>query len=944
MSQFSEFGWTPDIRGTVIRLQPGSVAERAGLQVGDQIRAIGGDTIESFIDLLKALKKERGMGEEISMEVLRGNDLVSFSLVAPSKGPSRFAQISLFEALFGIFLATFVLLKKPHRREAIVFYLLVLVSSITVVGAVNGIFLVDLPPLPYVWIALFPFSLPLLAHFLITFLKDKGISTEWYSYLLLYLPPSILSLIYAVTYFHYLQAPQEGLNDAAILQRLIDNSLYTYIFWTGYWILFSILLVVSYNRAKTVREKKQFGWILMGGGLSLAFPIAALVQAITQGPSSFFYSGMPISVLATSFILSVCLAFSIFRYRLMDIDLFFSRGVVYLLVGGIVIGLYFALVSLLSWTFHEVRGNPSHITLIVVTLLIATLVSPIEKGIRHFVDRRFYRDRYRSQQVLQALNEKLTTLLKQEELLESVGETLNKAFPISHVAIFTRSTIDGSFDQSYPKVPDGTPPPNPGLLIPGVLIETRKPIVRFKVENEEPNPEGPKSPLLQHLERLNAELVIPLFYEKRLLGWIVLGEKRFRDLYSSEEMTLLSTLANEVAIALQNASAYEALKDSHRKIEELNKTLQEKVKTIESQKNQILTLQEELLKENVILKEEIREQSNFDEIIGSAPSMQSILKRIEKVAATNSSVLIRGESGTGKELIARAIHYHSPRKEKPFIKVNCAALSPGVLESELFGHERGAFTGAFTRKEGRFELADGGTLFLDEIGDIPLDTQIRLLRVLQEKEFERVGGKQTIKADVRVVAATHQDLETKIARGEFREDLFYRLNVISLEIPPLRERRGDIYPLVLHFMKKYNRETKKGFCQIEDAALEYLQSYSWPGNVRELENVIERAIVLGEGEILRKDDFVGSLRHPKGVPSIDLFDECENGAASLEERMRGLEKKMVEEALRKAEGNKTKAAKRLGMNRTTFLYKLKALGLEKSEPIRYPQTLKERSL
>jgi transcriptional regulator with GAF, ATPase, and Fis domain len=423
-------------------------------------------------------------------------------------------------------------------------------------------------------------------------------------------------------------------------------------------------------------------------------------------------------------------------------------------------------------------------------------------------------------------------------------------------------------------------------------------------------------------------VILPLLYKNELLGWIALGEKSFHDLYSSKEMDALMTLANEAAIALQNASAYEALQKSYQTIGGLNQSLREKVEKIESQQQQILVLQEKLLKENIYLKQELHEQFNFEEIVGSSGAMRGVLKKVEKVAATSSVVLIRGENGTGKELIARAIHFNSPRKEKPFIRVNCAALPQGTLESELFGHERGAFTGAFMRKEGRFELADGGTLFLDEIGDIPLDTQVRLLRVLQEKEFERVGGTKTLRVDVRMIAATHQSLERLIQEGRFREDLFYRLNVISIDIPPLRERREDIYPLVLHFMKKYNRETGKNVCRIEDAALDYLRGYRWPGNVRELENLIERAIVLGENEILKEEDFIRYLSQGTGRKGTDWLAHVQNSELSLEDQMRSIEKRLIEEVWQRSGGNKTKAAELLGLNRTTFIYKLKTLGIE----------------
>lgn len=261
-----------------------------------------------------------------------------------------------------------------------------------------------------------------------------------------------------------------------------------------------------------------------------------------------------------------------------------------------------------------------------------------------------------------------------------------------------------------------------------------------------------------------------------------------------------------------------------------------------------------LSQENAYLRREDELRYSFDEIMGESPQMQAVFRRIQTVAPTHSTVLIGGESGTGKELVARAIHQHSTRREKPFVKVNCAALAEGVLESELFGHERGAFTQAVKMKLGRFEIADGGTLFLDEIGESTPAMQVKLLRVLQEREFERVGGTRSITVDVRLVAATNQNLPDRIREGAFREDLFYRLNVVPIEVPPLRERRADIPLLVAHFLLKYNAEIGKKVSSVHPSAMELLTTHSWAGNVRELENAIERAVVLAQGNAMRKPD------------------------------------------------------------------------------------------
>ena len=322
--------------------------------------------------------------------------------------------------------------------------------------------------------------------------------------------------------------------------------------------------------------------------------------------------------------------------------------------------------------------------------------------------------------------------------------------------------------------------------------------------------------------------------------------------------------------------------------------------------------------ENAYLRGEVEER--FGDIVGRSPQVLAIFQSIQKIAGTNSSVLLLGESGTGKELVARAIHRQSARAHGPFIKVNCSALAETLLESELFGHERGAFTGAVRERRGRFELAHGGTLFLDEIADIPAAVQIKLLRVLQEKEIERVGGERTIKVDVRIISATNRDLAGEVERGTFREDLYYRLHIVPLRIPPLRERQGDIELLVRHFIRTVSKETGKRVTGITDEALRLLTSYPWPGNVRELENAIERAIVLCDGEHLGVGEF------PMGDgPVVGAATISANG--SLEKVLAETERRLIQEALERAGGVKTRTAEILGIKTSALYYKLEKYGL-----------------
>ena len=332
---------------------------------------------------------------------------------------------------------------------------------------------------------------------------------------------------------------------------------------------------------------------------------------------------------------------------------------------------------------------------------------------------------------------------------------------------------------------------------------------------------------------------------------------------------------------------------------------------------------ERLGEQNRYLREEIDGRYNFGEIIGESEQIHKVLAAVQKVAVTDSSVLVYGESGTGKELVARAVHYQSNRREGSFVKVNCGALPTELVESELFGHEKGAFTSAVKQKKGKFELAAGGTIFLDEIGDVPLETQVKLLRVLQEKQFDRVGGEQTLDADVRVVAATNRPLKQMVTEGTFREDLYYRLEVIPLRLPPLRERREDIRLLVDHFMVKKCGEMNIPLRRLSDEALKGLVRYPWPGNVRELENVIERTIVLADGEKIDYHDL------PLTFDEAGRDDQAvAPGAMPLNERLDEIEREMIAQAMQETNHVKTKAASLLGIKTSALYYKLDKYGLE----------------
>jgi Nif-specific regulatory protein len=327
-----------------------------------------------------------------------------------------------------------------------------------------------------------------------------------------------------------------------------------------------------------------------------------------------------------------------------------------------------------------------------------------------------------------------------------------------------------------------------------------------------------------------------------------------------------------------------------------------------------------LVNENAHLRQELKERYDFAGIVGNSGPMQRVYEQVAQVARTGTTVLLRGESGTGKELIAHAIHYNSARAKKPFVKVSCGALPDTLIESELFGYEKGAFTGADARKKGRFELAEGGTLFLDEIGDVQLSTQVKLLRVLQEREFERLGGHETLKADVRLIAATNKDLERAIEQGKFREDLFYRLNVFPIFIPPLRERKPDVLLLADHFLQRFSAEHGRDIRRLSTPAIDMLTSYHWPGNARELQNVIERAVLVCDGHVIHAHHLSPTLQTAEASGTVMSI--------ALDDAVAAYEKDLLQDALKSARGNRAKAARLLRTTERIVNYKVRKLGID----------------
>jgi formate hydrogenlyase transcriptional activator len=521
-------------------------------------------------------------------------------------------------------------------------------------------------------------------------------------------------------------------------------------------------------------------------------------------------------------------------------------------------------------------------------------------------------------QLLLNLTNRITSNLELQDLLRAISANIREVMHCEAVAIYLADSAPGSFIVHALDYPQGK-----GLLKEGLQLtppnydplkrafDTLKPVIVNTDDADDIHPEGYR---IAVAEGFKTHFFIPLASHGRVLGVLAVGHTT-EAVFRPEDVEFLSQASGQIAIALENALAY----------------------------REISELKDKLAQEKLYLEQEIRSELKFDQIVGDSPALRQVLELVETVAPNDSTVLLLGETGTGKELIARAIHDHSRRKDRTFVKLNCAAIPTGLLESELFGHEKGAFTGAISHKIGRLELADQGTLFLDEVGDVPLEIQPKLLRALQEREFERLGSTRTKKVDIRLVAATNRNLEKMIADREFRSDLFYRLNVFPIRIPPLRERREDIPVLTRYFTQNFARQMEKPIDTIPAATMKALTECDWPGNVRELANFIERAVILTRGKSLeaplaelhrvptdQKTQTERAQDHDEIARIVKETLNALDDKKSIDDEQAQKQREEIVRALTECQGRvggEDGAAARLGLNRTTLLSRMKKLGI-----------------
>ena len=705
--------------------------------------------------------------------------------------------------------------------------------------------------------------------------------------------------------------------------------------------------------SSTPRERRQVVAILCAALLATV-PIGYTLFLAFFREVDFALGSAQLPMFTASMLFMAAYSHGMLRDRLMlaeDVDDRSRRYVAMSLLvsGGIAVVLACGGVMAHLWSLPLNSSTTQQISLFLILLLATGLSLWARDRLQAVVDRRFFSEKYQLDRAMQALNRSAAYLADPSAMAELTLRTCADVMASSWSLMFVRDG-HGTFRLIGSRGTIQAPAQLPAERLREIQSDSAV-IPRLPAINRDS-----MDAAQQLLHSFRAELLCRLVGDDGLHGVILLGRRESGLAYSAEDFAFLQAMAQMSVLALHSSRANQTMA-------RLNAELKSKMENIAEQQRQLTALRAEL----TMLQRDAGQhpvqqgdlQLDREGVRGASNALLTVLDQVRKVARSDSTVLIRGESGTGKELLARVIHRNSDRAAENLICVNCAALSPSLLESELFGHVRGAFTGAHADKPGRFQAAHKGTLFLDEIGDVPLETQVKLLRVLQERKFEPVGSDRSVEVNVRLIAATNRNLEELIRRGQFREDFFYRLNVVPLTLPPLRERREDLPELVFYFLSRSARKTHKQIRQIDPAALECLQQHSWPGNIRELENVIERAVVLAESEIISLDDLPPELRrnaetsttrlsplspapltgelrpirslarrsrssarsqHPDAVGNANTTDVTGQLPAAEEEQL-------LRDALLKAGGNKAVAARSLNLARSTFFSKCRRYGI-----------------
>jgi transcriptional regulator with GAF, ATPase, and Fis domain len=760
-------------------------------------------------------------------------------------------------------------------------------------------------------------------------------------------------LLVAAWHFSSESMSAERIQDVAWCLATLREAVYAYLVFAA--LCFCVMLVAlatEFLTGSSPSERDQIKWMFFASVIS-AIPVSYTMYLALFDRTAFALGSARIPMFLASLSFTLAYTVGIVRFKLMLVDEFVTRGMLYHLASqGLTIGygVCVAVAMFVANDFNVSESIPGVLQQILsigvlLTFLVVVLTWSRDR-LQQSIDRRFYREKYQLDRALQRVNRAMDQLEDRHSLglrmLASCREVLGAVMG----ALYLREP--GS-DEFQLVAMDGN-----GVL-PERFPDSTEAGERLKLEvTIQRATAAANDPLNLTLKDLHSELMFPLVVDDEVEGIAILGKRHDGTAYTAEDLTFLHTLAQFTAMSLRSVRV-------HQDFARLNDEISLKAGKIDEQRQQIAIMQAELTGTTKARAPEQSQELRREMIKGNSPAIRRVLDTVQRVAISESTVLIQGASGTGKELLAQALHENSPRRNGPLIRVHCAALSPSLLESELFGHVKGAFTGAHKDRVGRFEMANGGTLFLDEIGDISLETQIKLLRVLQMRSFEAVGGTKTVDVDVRLITATHQDLNKLIKDGKFREDLFYRLNVVNITLPTLSQRTEDLFELSIYFLKKASEKLGKRITHIDEETLEALKHHRWPGNIRELENVIERAVVMCDGECVTlrdlPDEILTAARRPQlqpqrrtvsvdstpnqspqtfthGKPAAEVPSPPAGTIANVRSTMvesfdtpSDSEIEVLRRALRENGGNKSKAARSLGIPRSTFFSRLKKVGL-----------------
>lgn len=922
-------------------------------QTGDKITALDGTTIYSWPQFLRTVQQlpirnsANGVPNTVRLGFYRPSDqtnheaLLLYGQTSLENMIPSFLWLVLKMAM--VFAGGLILWWKPTEDSARQFFILGLVSLVAYMGGYHWWRIATQPVLIFCFQAGAIFLPAVSLHFFMIFPKQKLflVRRPLVTFSVVYGVPSLFLFLMITGYFRLRMiygvdaASAEGSN--FILREMLLE-IYFYLAVAFVWFLGCIgCLIHSFRNASDETQRNQVKWILMGCIAALA-PIVYSGFIVFTDASRFGRGGATWPMFAASLFVTASFSVSITRYKLIQLSQYLSSGFSYFLMsslaGLIYYGIVFSGMLLVGTQFIE-QPSLSQVAMVSGTAMIIILMLDRLRGrMKAALDRRFFKEKIKLDQTFRKMSQAIESLVDPLLMARRLLLTTTESLGVPKGSVFLKAPDFPGF-----KLADylGNAPRQDIIYNDSVLAK-----VLLKGESVCLDLASmPSDPAIRKiLNSLGGVTIVPLQHEEDLTGFLVLGQKG-SGAFTIDDLNLLAAFSQITVLGLVSA-------EGHKKIDLLNNELKGKVVKIAEQQNRILALQSQLSRGSQLSEVtdgqvtddlsantagELNLNGQAQKLVGSSQQIKYVMELVGKVAPGGSAVLLRGASGTGKEVVAQVLHEQSSRADKPFVKVHCGALSAGLLESELFGHVKGAFTSAIKDKIGRFEAANGGTLFLDEIGDINQEVQIKLLRVLQEKIFEKVGSNVPIQVDVRIIAATHQNLEELIRQGKFRSDLFYRLNVFPITIPTLKERDDDIPELSYYFLQKACYKLGKTIVSIDDEALLCLRAFSWPGNIRQLENVIERGVVITSSKSLQVDDLPDEIK----AMAYDFNSSAEvansgQGLIKVTDQSKSdylrKEKDKIFQALSQHGGNKSKASRSLGMARSTLVSRMKKLGLE----------------